>query len=239
MGGFRRASRLAKGLAALFACFIGARTDSVVVELDGAQFDGLMNDHSMLLVNFYVPWCGHSRRLEPELVEAASQLEGRVKVARVDCSKHPALAQRFHVRAHPTLKLFVSGFPVDYRRKGTADEIVAYCERMQAPPITPVDSLEAARNFVGSEELAVLAFMTQRQAEDRFSKLERIALRWRPDVAFANVQNGACDIQHGSTALRLALLRHAFDFRVNLPKVCGRQPSIVHLVPAGQAERSV
>jgi hypothetical protein len=64
-------------------------------------------------------------------------------------------------------------------------------------------------------------------------------LRWRPDVAFANVQNGACDIQHGSTALRLALLRHAFDFRVNLPKVCGRQPSIVHLVPARQAERSV
>jgi thiol-disulfide isomerase/thioredoxin len=180
-------------LAALFTCFIGARIDSAVVELDGTLFESAMNDQPMLLVNFYVPWCGHSRRLQPELAEAARQLDGRVTVARVDCSKHPALAQRFHVRAHPTLKLFVSGFPVDYRRKGTAGEIVAYCERMQAPPIASVDSLEAALNFVQSEELAVLVFMTQRQAVDRFAKLERIALRWRPDVAFANVQNGACD----------------------------------------------
>ena len=129
-----------------------------VNQLTVSDFDGALQEHSFILVEFYVPWCGHSRRLFPELVKAAAHLRGNVAVARVDCSKEPGLAQRFHVRLHPTLKLFVAGFPVDYRGKGTARAIVDYCEAMMLPSVTQLSTVKSTLDFVAQNDLVLLAF---------------------------------------------------------------------------------
>eukprot|EP00961_Rhodomonas_salina_P293921 3934133-Rhodomonas_salina.1 len=39
-----------------------------------------------LLVEFFLPWCGHSRRLRPEFRRAAAAMAGKPFFARVDCS---------------------------------------------------------------------------------------------------------------------------------------------------------
>lgn len=52
---------------------------SNVVELTDSNFDKLVLDSDDLwLVEFYAPWCGHCKNLEPHWAEAANSLKGKV-----------------------------------------------------------------------------------------------------------------------------------------------------------------
>jgi protein disulfide-isomerase A6 len=43
------------------------------------------------MIEFYAPWCGHCKALEPEWNEAALALKGQVKIAKVDADAHKNL----------------------------------------------------------------------------------------------------------------------------------------------------
>lgn len=54
----------------------GSGTDEVVV-LDHSNFDELvMNSKDIWMVEFYAPWCGHCKALEPEWAIASGKLKG-------------------------------------------------------------------------------------------------------------------------------------------------------------------
>jgi len=60
-------------------------------------------------VEFYAPWCGHCKKLEPEWNEAAAKLRGQVKLGKVDATVETGLAQRFGVKGYPTIKYWGYG----------------------------------------------------------------------------------------------------------------------------------
>jgi protein disulfide-isomerase A6 len=61
--------------------------------LDASNFDDLvLKSKDIWFVEFYAPWCGHCKKLEPEWNEAATKLKGQVKLGKVDATVESGLA---------------------------------------------------------------------------------------------------------------------------------------------------
>jgi thioredoxin 2 len=62
-----------------------------------------------LLVDGWAPWCGPCPAMAPMFVRAASELEPRVRLLKLNSDKEPALSSSLGIRAIPTLLLFQRG----------------------------------------------------------------------------------------------------------------------------------
>ena len=72
----------------------GPATDKDVVILTDSNFEQtIYSSKDIWMVEFYAPWCGHCKALEPEWNAAATELKGKVKFAKVDATVEQKLAQ--------------------------------------------------------------------------------------------------------------------------------------------------
>ena len=56
---------------------------------------------------FYAPWCGHCKKLEPifKLVDQSLAGERDLRVGRVDCTRFPNVGREFGIYGYPTILL--------------------------------------------------------------------------------------------------------------------------------------
>lgn len=72
------------------------------------NFDSVTSS-GLVLVDFWATWCGPCRMQAPILEELDEQLNGKVKICKLDVDDEPAIAQRFGVMSIPTLMVFRNG----------------------------------------------------------------------------------------------------------------------------------
>ncbi|MCI0573264.1 MAG: thioredoxin [Myxococcaceae bacterium] len=81
-----------------------------VITIDDAGFrQEVLEAQEPVLVEFTARWCAPCRALAPTLDALATDYRSRLKVAMLDVDENQEAAERYGVRAMPTLLLFKQG----------------------------------------------------------------------------------------------------------------------------------
>ena len=89
-------------------------TDSKPVEITDANFaDEVEGSLLPVLVDMWAPWCGPCRQLVPVVEELATELSGRVRLAKLNVDQNPVTAARFRIQSIPALLIFKEGREIE------------------------------------------------------------------------------------------------------------------------------
>ncbi|MCS4433841.1 thioredoxin [Aquiflexum gelatinilyticum] len=86
-----------------------------------------------ILVNFFADWCGPCQTMNPVLEDVIQELDGKIKLYKLNVEKNPQVSLQFGVRSIPHYILFKRG-KILWRKGGI---------------MTKRELLQAMKGFVG------------------------------------------------------------------------------------------
>ena len=87
--------------------------------VNDAEFENeVLQADSPVLVDFWAEWCGPCKALSPLLDEVAGEMDGKIKVVKVNIEEAPEAPTKYGVRGVPTLMIFKNGQVVETRVGG-------------------------------------------------------------------------------------------------------------------------
>jgi protein disulfide-isomerase A6 len=155
------------------------------------------------IVEFYAPWCGHCKNLQPEYEKAAINLQGLAKVAAVDCDEesNKAFCGSMGVKGFPTLKIVkpgkTPGRPIveDYNGERSAKGIVDAVVNKIPNLVKKVEDKNLEAWLAEANETAKAILFTDKGKTSAL--LKSIAIDFKGSIKVAQIRN----TEKASTAL--------------------------------------
>lgn len=83
------------------------------ITLTDSNFNEMVNNHPLLVVDFWAPWCGPCRMVSPIIEQLATELAGKVAFGKLNVDENPRVASTFGIQSIPTISIFKNGKSVD------------------------------------------------------------------------------------------------------------------------------
>ncbi|XP_069481275.1 protein disulfide-isomerase A3 [Ambystoma mexicanum] len=194
--------------AALLLLLGAAAAASDVIDLTDDNFETTTKQYSLMLVEFFAPWCGHCKRLAPEYESAATRLKGTVSLAKVDCTANSNICNKFGVSGYPTLKIFRDGEESGaYDGPRTADGIVSTLKKQAGPASVDLRSVEDFEKFVADKDASVVGFFKELYGTEH-SEFLKVANSLRENYRFAHSDEDVLVEKYGKAAIVLFRPQH-------------------------------
>ena len=92
----------------------GAAAAGTPLNVTDAAFDEqVLRSRQPVLVDFWAPWCGPCHMVAPTVDKLARELQGRLKVVKVNVDESPRVAGTYGVQSIPTMMIFKAGQVAD------------------------------------------------------------------------------------------------------------------------------
>lgn len=76
------------------------------VGISFAQYSEMLKSDMLVLVDFYAEWCAPCKKMELYLTKMALELQGKLKIVRINVDENTGLCKELNVSALPVLKLY-------------------------------------------------------------------------------------------------------------------------------------
>ena len=86
---------------------------AVITVTDASFASEVLKSPSLVLVDFWAPWCGPCKMIAPVLDDLANHNTSNAKITKINIDDEPQTADTYGVRSIPTLMLFKDGEAVD------------------------------------------------------------------------------------------------------------------------------
>src|SRR5437763_8996550 len=93
-----------------------------VIELTESNWNEYVTSGTLLIADFWAPWCGPCRQLTPVIDRIADQFAGKAKVGKVNVDENQELAVKYDVATIPRVMIFKGTDQPVFQHVGTISD---------------------------------------------------------------------------------------------------------------------